>query len=120
MADVFDVHILTIPLALTGATEIPLVKLPSGGGGITVLSVNLLGASGTAVGGKLVTMSNAGTPAVNGTIGTFAGTVAASPTVPAALTISDAYVAEGEWIGYDQTGGTVATAHLALSYVMGT
>ncbi len=119
MASNFDVHVLTMPVVLTGATEIPLVQLPSGAGGITVLGANLLGA-GTTVGGLLVTMSNAGTPAINGTIGAFAGTVTGSATVPAALTISDSYVAGGEWIGFDQTSGTItAGTFVSLSYVMG-
>lgn len=121
MADTFDVHMLNLPLgAFSGATEIPLVQLPSGGGGATILSASLLGGAGTAIGGKLVTMSNQGTPAINGTIGAFAGTVVTAAGVPGALTISDGYVAEGEWIGYDQTSGTVpAGSHIALSYVMG-
>ena len=43
-----------------------------------------------------------------------------SATVPAALTISDAYVAGGEWIGFDQTSGTItAGTFVSLSYVMG-
>lgn len=119
MAESFDVHVVTFPLALTGATEVPLFQVPSSGGGITVLSAHLLGTSGTAVGGKLVTMSDAGTPAINGTVGAFAGTVTASATIPAALTISGSFVAAGYWIGYDQTSGTVTTAHVALAYVMG-
>ena len=114
-----DVKILNVPVVLTGATEIPLVKLPSGAGGITVLSGYLINA-GTTVGGKLVTMSAAGTPALNGTIGSFAGTLTESATVPAACTISSAYVAAGYWIGFDQTSGTVpAGSFLTIAYVMG-
>lgn len=119
MAEQFDVHIVTIPVVLTGATEVPLIHLPSGGGGITVLDARMINA-GTSVGGKLVTMTNAGTPAINGTIGAFAGTITDSATIPAALTISDAYVASGEWIGFDQTSGTVpAGSFVSLSYLMG-
>ena len=117
----FNVHILTLPLpSFDGATEIPLVKLPSGFGGITVLEAHMLGGAGTAVGGKLVTMADAGTPAINGTIGAFAGTVVGVAGARHALTLSDKYVAEGEWIGYDQTSGTVAAdAKIAISYLMG-
>jgi len=119
MAGNFDIHVITLPVVLTGATEIPIVHLPTGGGGITVLDASLF-AIGTAVGGKLVTMSNAGTPATNGTIGAFAGTVTGSATVPAALTVSDGYVAGGEWLGYDQTSGTItAGSFVSLSYIMG-
>jgi hypothetical protein len=117
----FNVHILVLPLAsFNGATEIPLARVPAGFGGITVLEANMLGGAGTAIGGKLVTMSDAGTPAINGTIGAFAGTVVGDSVSRAACTLSDKYVAEGEWIGYDQTSGTVAAdAKIAISYLMG-
>ena len=118
MASNFDVHVITLPVVLTGATEIPLAQLPSGAGGITVLSADFVGA-GTSVGGKLITMADGGTPAANGTIGAFAGTVVASATVPAPLTISDAYVSGGEWFGFDQTSGTITAGHISLAYVMG-
>lgn len=120
MANSFDVHVVTLPVVLTGATEIPLMHVPSGGGGITVLDADFI-AVGTAVGGKLITMSDAGTPAVSGTIGAFAGTVTGSATIPAPIaSVSDGYVAAGEWIGYDQTSGTVtAGAFVSLAYIMG-
>ena len=119
MANQFDVHVVTAPVVLTGATVIPLVHFEAGGGGCTVLSADFINA-GTAVGGVLVTMTDAGTPAINGTIGAFAATVTASAVIPAALTISDAYVTGGEWIGYDQTSGTVpAGIFVSLSYIMG-
>ena len=123
MASQFDVHILTLPVVLTGATQVPIVHLPSGGGGITILDAKMINA-GTAVGPLLVTMSNAGTPELNGTIGYFAaaaaGTITESATIPAALTMVDEFVDAGEWIGYDQTSGTVpAGSFVSLSYIMG-
>ena len=119
MANQFDVHIVTAPVVLTGATEVPLVHFEAGGGGMTVLSADFINA-GTAVGGKLVTMTDAGTPAINGTIGAFAGTITVSATIPAALTVSDGFVDAGEWIGYDQTSGTVpAGSFVSIAYVMG-
>ena len=119
MANSFDVHILTVPVVLTGATQVPLVHVPTGGGGLTVLGGDLINA-GTTVGGLVLTMSNVGTPAISGTVGSFAGTLTESATIPAALTISDGYVAAGEWIGFDQTSGTVpAGSFLSLSYVVG-
>ena len=119
MANSFDVKVLTFPVVLTGATEVPLVHFPTGAGGMTVLGADMI-CAGTTVGGKLVTMSNAGTPAITGTIGAFSGTVTASATIPDALTISDAYVAAGEWIGFDQTSGTVpAGSFVSIAYVMG-
>lgn len=119
MGESFDVKTVTVPLSLTGATEIPLFQVYSGGGGITILQAHVLGSSGTSVGGKLVSMSNAATPAINGTIGTFAGTVTASATVPGACTLSSAFVADGYWVGFDQTSGTITTAHLTLNFVLG-
>ena len=122
MAGQFDVHIATLPLgAFNGATEVPLAKLPAEGGGITILEAYLVGpAAGTVIGGLLVTMSDAGTPALNGTIGAFAGTCVTAAGVPFALTISNGYVTKDYWIGFDQTSGTVpAGTFISLSYIMG-
>lgn len=122
MAEAFDIHVVTLHLGnFSGATELPLAQLATGGGGATVIGAAVVGPSaGTTVGGKLVTMSNIGTPAINGTIGTFAGTVVTAAGVPGALTITDGFVEAGEWIGFDQTSGTVpAGTFISLSYVMG-
>ena len=114
-----DVHVVVLPVALTGATQVPLMHVPTGYGGITVLEADLIN-SGTAVSSLLVTMTDAGTPAINGTVGSISGTTTVSDTIPQAFTISDGYVAAGEWIGYDQTSGTVpAGAFVSLAYVVG-
>ena len=117
-----DVHIATLSLgSYDGATHLPLVKVPNGYGGITVLESYLVApGAGTAIGGLLVTCTDAGTPAVNGTIGSFAGTVVTAAGVPSALTVSSAYVADDYWIGFDQTSGTVpAGTFIVMSYVTG-
>jgi hypothetical protein len=122
MADSADIHFLTLPLgALTGATEVPLAFLPSGYGGITVLDAKLVGPSaGTAVGGLLVKMTNVGTPAIDGTVATFTTPAVTAAGVVHSSTINTAYVAEGKFLGYDQTSGTVpAGTNLLISYVMG-
>lgn len=122
MAGQFDVHIATLPLgAFNGATHVPLAKLPASGGGITVLEAHLVGpAAGTAIGGLLVTCTDAGTPAINGTIGAFAGTVVTAAGVAFAATLSAPYVAADYWIGFDQTSGTVpAGTFISLSYIVG-
>lgn len=122
MANQMDVHIVTVPLAAyNGATEVPLVYIPAKGGGITILDAQLVGAgAGTIVGGLLVTMTDAGTPALSGTIGAFAGTVEPDVNTPNELTISTAFVDDGQWIGYDQTSGTIAVgAFLNIAYVTG-
>lgn len=117
-----DVHIATLSLgSYNGDTHLPLVKVPNGYGGITVLEAHLVGPDGgTAIGGQLVTLTDVGTPAVNGTIGSFAGTVVTAAGVPSALTVSSAYVADDYWIGFDQTSGTVpAGTFIVMSYVTG-
>ncbi len=122
MASQMDVHIVTVPIpAFNGATEFPLIYVPAKGGGITILDARLVGAgAGTVVGGQLVTMTSAGTPAIAGTVGAFAGTVIPATDAPAALTISSAFVDDGQWIGFDQTSGTVAAgAFINIAYVTG-
>jgi len=122
MANQMDVHIVSAPLgAFNGATELPLVYIPAKGGGITILDAQLVGtAAGTVIGGQLVTMTDAGTPAIAGTIGAFASTVVAAAGVPAELTIATAFVDDGQWIGFDQTSGTVAAgAFINIAYVTG-
>src|SRR5574343_2046048 len=106
----YEIKRITVEIgALTGANGHPLVFLPTSAGAITVLTAAVVGsAAGTAVGLKLVKMSSAGTPAVNGTVGAFAGTVVFAEGVPAACTISDAVVDPdtSPWLGVVQTSGT--------------
>ena len=122
MADQMDVKVVTLHLgAYNGSTIMPLLYVPATGGGITVLDAQLVGPSaGTVIGGILCEMSDIGTPAVGGTIGAFAGTVVTAAGVPAELTISSSYVDGGQWIGFDQTSGTVpAGTFISLAYIMG-
>src|SRR5665648_282721 len=122
MASQCHVHLISAHLgAFSGATEVPLVYLPAVGGGITILDVKMVGtAAGTVIGGQLVTMTNAGTPVLAGTVGSFAGTVVVASGVPASLTLASAFVDDGQWIGFDQTSGTVAAgAFISIAYVTG-
>lgn len=122
MSENMDVHITTLDVgAFSGATEIPLAFVPTDGGGITVLSAHMSGTvAGTAIGAKLVVMTNVGTPAVASTIGAFAGTVVTAAGVVFAATIGTAYVGAAKWIGYDQTSGTLpAGCFISLAYTMG-
>lgn len=93
-------------------------QVPSDGGGVTVTNVALEQAgTGTY---RVVTLSNIGTPAVNGTVTStaFGGTVSAG--VRIAGTISDGWVAAGEWVGVTETNvGTPTRARISISYVMG-
>jgi hypothetical protein len=121
MASFGDPKVITLPVgAHVGATELPFAKLPANYGGVTVLEAYLHGGAGTVIGGLLVTMSNQGTPAINGTIGAFAGTVVTAAGVPAKLTISNPYIPADAWIGFDQTSGTVpAGTYVTMSVIQG-
>lgn len=126
MSGALDVNIMQMPIvsAYSGATEVALSHVPISGGGITVLDAWLVGPSaGTAVGGLLVTfgtIATGGTVALNGTIGAFAGTIVTGAGIGHQLTITDSWVAGNEWIGLDQTSGTVpAGSYITLAYVMG-
>jgi hypothetical protein len=121
MASYGNVNLVTLPLgAFSGSTELPLAKLPADYGGVTILEAQLVGAAGTVIGGQLVTMTNAGTPAIAGTIGAFAGTVVTDASIPAECTLSTPFVAADLWIGFDQTSGTVpAGSFISLSYITG-
>ena len=125
MSGQMDVNTLTFQLgAFSGATEIPLVHLPTLGGGITVLDCALHGnGAGTIVGGQIVVMTDpatGGTPAISGTVGSFAGTIVLAAGVVHKLTVSTPYVGGTCWLGFDQTSGTAAVNSLiSLSYVMG-
>ena len=118
---------ISVNLALgqfSGAVHMPLLKVADGFGGITVLEAALSApAAGTAINGILVTCADAatgGTPAINGTIGAFAGTVVTAAGAVNACTISSAYVAEDYWIGFDQASGTVPSgAYITLTYLHG-
>lgn len=118
----YEVHIATLSLgSYNGSTHLPLLYVPSDGGGITVLSAHLVGPSaGTAVAGLLVQLTDAGTPAVDGTIGAFTTPAVTAAGVPIDCTISTAWVDGAKWIGFDQTSGTVpAGTFITLAYVMG-
>lgn len=125
MADTFDIKSLTLHLgAFNGATEVPLGFIPSVGGGATVVEAWLFSPSaGTAITAQVVTMgavATGGTPAINGTVGAFAGTIVTAAGVTHKLTISDGWVQSGEFLGYDQASGTVpAGTYIQVHYVNG-
>jgi len=121
----FSVKSATLHLgAFSGATELPLWNLPAFGGGVTILECWMFSPSaGTAIGGKLVTMgtvATGGTPAIDGTVGTFAGTIVTAAGVVHKLTLSTPFMDDGKLLGYDQTSGTVpAGTYIQFSYVDG-
>jgi hypothetical protein len=122
MSNSLDVKVVSVDFgAYAGANHRPLVYIPSNGGGITLLSAKVIGSgAGTAVGLILTSQTDAGTPALAGTHGTWAGTIVYAEGVPFSATLSTTYVAGGQWIGLDQTSGTApANAVLSLAYVIG-
>lgn len=126
MADIMDVNQANLQVGnFIGAGPWPLTHVPKQGGGITVLDVALnASAAGTAIGLILVHMTDVasgGTPAVDGTIATWAGTIIPAATVgPFLATINNQYLATPCNIGVAQTSGTLpAGTSVSVSYVMG-
>ena len=126
MSDIMDVNQINLSVGnFIGAGPWPLSHIPKLGGGITVVDVALnASAAGTAIGLILVSMTDVasgGTPAVNGTIATFGGTIIPAATVgPFLATIGTQYVATPCNLGVAQTSGTLpAGTEISVSYVMG-
>lgn len=117
-----EVKMLTVDIGnYTGSAVRPLWYLPDGYGGITVLGAHLVGdGAGTSITGQLITLADAGTPTVNGTIGAFSGTVVYVESARSAVTVSTAWVDDGRWIGFSQASGTAPThTWLNVYYVDG-
>lgn len=114
-----NTHVIAMNLSEIPAGTTLLWQAPTDaqGGGVSVLGAALTGASGT-ITVALHTMTNAGTPAINGTIcAAFGGTIAAG--VPFTATISDAWVDGGEWVAAVIVGAPVDGDVLSMHYTMG-
>ena len=101
------------------------------GGGIRIVSASAVNGaatgSGTTFTYQLLRYSNAGTPAVNGTISDVLGGTAApwGASVPKdfVITASDAFLSAGEWlvVDYQETNnGNPTNSVINIQYVMGT
>jgi hypothetical protein len=112
-----NVNAMSVNLSEVTAGTFPIWHAPtdSQGGGVTILGAELIG-SGT-ITATLVTMTNAGTPAVNGTVGSMGGTIAAG--VPAVMSVSDAFVDGGEYLGVVLSANAVDATFMSVNYVMG-
>lgn len=119
MAGQFDVNIVATEIGALSNALRPLFKVPSAGGGITVLGVNYsqAGAGTTAL--NLVNLGSAGT-AVAGTIATKGSAVYAANT-PQSFTVSTPFVSAGEWVGVEElnVGAANAVSIISISYVTG-
>lgn len=119
MAGQFDVNIVSTEIGALSNAIRPLFKVPSAGGGITVLDVNFsqAGAGTTAL--NLVNLGSGGT-SVAGTIASKGSAVYAA-NVPQSFTLVDGFVDGGEWVGIQETnvGAANTVSIISLSYVMG-
>lgn len=94
-------------------------KVPTGFGGMTFVSGNIVGSAAGTAGLHLVDLGTAGT-AVSGTIATLGSSVYVANT-PKSLTVSTAYVGEGHWVGaYEDNSGTApAITVVSAVFLMG-
>ena len=121
----FDIKTIAIDYgAFIGTGPRPLAFISNEGGDITVLDAKVTGmAAGTAIGLALIVLTDVGTPAASGTVGSFAGTVVYSEGVTFGCTIATAVVdvsTSGQWLGIEQTSGTApANAILTVNYITG-
>lgn len=118
MASSMDVNIVSTEIGALSNALSPICRVPTYGGGITVLAADIISRAAATTGLYLVDLGTGGT-AVNGTIATFAGTLAAK--VPAAGTLVTAFVEGGRYIGVkeDNIGAANAVTNVTFSYVMG-
>lgn len=119
MAGQFDVHLYSENIGALSNAIRPLFKVPSAGGGITVIDVNYAQAGAGTTSLNLVDLGSAGT-AVAGTIASKGSVVYAAAT-PQSFTIENAFVEGGTWVGVQETnvGAANAVSIISLSYVMG-
>jgi L-2-hydroxyglutarate oxidase LhgO len=119
MAENFDFHTVSANIGALNNANRPIFKLPTEGGGVTVLACHaLFGGAGTAA-LNLVDMGIAGT-SVSGTIATK-GSAAYTANTPMAFTVSTGFVDAGHWIGVQETnvGTCNVVSIVAISYVHG-
>lgn len=117
-----DVKIITVDIGdFTGSTLQPVIYLPAVGGGITIKDVQVVGdGAGTSVGLILTRATDVGTPAVAGTLATFAGTIVYAQGVVFEATVGTAFVDDGQWLAVDQASGTApGNTILNIAYVDG-
>jgi hypothetical protein len=112
-------NVITFAVDTTAAGSVFGWKCPDDayGGGVTIHDVTFIG-SGT-VTGALFTYTDAGTPAVSGTIvASAAATIAAG--VPLAKTVADGWVDGGEWVVWAHSAGTaLALSRIVFQYTDG-
>lgn len=98
----------------------PIFKIPTYGGGITILSVDI---TGSAAGTSLVSLCDLGTAGTAPTSGTIVAPVSKVfvANVPHSLTVASAYVEPGHWVGVVEggTGALPAACIVSIAYTLG-
>jgi hypothetical protein len=114
--------------AASGAGTIPLMYVPKNGGAITLVKVHLLNsvtATGTINAPVIISMADASTPTMAGTLGTAAlWTVTGAGGSRTAVTLTTDYIQPGtadKWLGLSYTSGTVLAGApvVQVTYLMG-
>lgn len=123
MSSYADVHTVSNNIGALSNDFRPILKIPTGFGGITILGANYVTETAGTSTVQLVDLGTAGTSvASGGTLFASAGSAVAAAGVPVAMTVDDtAYVTEGHWIGVQEAnvGTTGAITIVTFSYVMG-
>jgi hypothetical protein len=123
MAGYMDVHLVSNNVGAISNDFRPLVKIPSEGGGITILSANYVTETAGTSTVQLVNLGTAGTAVeAGGTLFATAGTSIASAGIPISMTEVDTdFVDGGYWLGVKENavGTTGAISIISFSYVMG-
>lgn len=122
MANQFDVNIVSNNIGALTNDFRPLFKVPSAGGGITILEAHYITETAGTSTVQLVNLGSAGTAVQSGGTLFSGGSVVASAGVPVPLSVDDtAFLDGGNWLGVKEanTGTTGAITIVTLSYVMG-
>lgn len=117
-----DPRIFVANIGAISNASLPLFKVPSGFGGITILGVQSTQYTAGTTQLYLIDMGAAGTTTTGGTLAT-SGTAHAAKT-PVAWTVTSgtgAYLAEGSYLAVKEgnVGTTVTITEVAITYIFG-
>ena len=122
MSSQFDVNIVSCNIGALSNDFRPLFKVPSAGGGITILDANYVTETAGTSTVQLVALGSAGTAIASGGTLYSGGSAVAAAGIPVTMAVDDtAFVDAGSWVGVKEanTGTTGAITIVSLSYVMG-
>jgi hypothetical protein len=119
MTDSYDVKIISVEIGALSNAKRPIFKIPSDGGGITVIDANIVQAGAGTTGLNLVDLGTAGT-AVAGTIASKGSAVYVA-NVPQAMTMVTPFVSGGRWVGVEEAnvGAANAVTIVEVAYLQG-